>query len=144
MSYQHHPPLSLQRGERGTPTPRSCFAAECRTRNVSAKNVLEAQTSSTANYLDENPSTIPLTLASNSHFPGTKTLLLTSELLPNLSKELRATFCQTWLHKLFQNYPQLDCPCFKQISILWSQTGSSTTLSHRKRSTSVIEPTEGT
>ena len=65
--------------------PNSRSAANCETRVLSDKAVLEAKTASTPN-LEDQLSTDPKDSVSNSHFPGTKSLLFTSQLLSNLLK----------------------------------------------------------
>ena len=62
----------------------SCSAGNCGTGFLSAKVMLEAITASTPNL--NHLSTDPKESVSNSHFPGTKSLLATPQLLPNLLK----------------------------------------------------------
>ena len=74
-------------GERVPSTPNSCSATNCGTRIISANAVLEAETAPTPNFLQNHLSTTPMDLVCDSHFPGTKSPLLISKLLPDLLKE---------------------------------------------------------
>ena len=59
--------------------------------------------SNPSSYLDDYSLTNPLTLANNSHFPGTKSLLSTSQLLRSLPK---VTSAKRGLRQLYHIDPQ--------------------------------------
>ena len=81
------PSTSSLKGERIPSTPNSCSATNCGTRILSANAVLEAETALTPNLLKNHLSITPMDSVSDSHFPGTKSPLSISELLPDLLKE---------------------------------------------------------
>ena len=68
-------------------TLRKCHYQNCGTRILSANAVLEAETAPTPNILQNHLSTTPMDSVCNSHFPGTKSPLSNSKLLPDLLKE---------------------------------------------------------
>ena len=72
--------------ERVPTTPNSCSATNCGTRNLSGNAVLEAEKTPTPNIL-QNQSTTPMDSVCDSDFPGTKSSLSISWLLPDLLKE---------------------------------------------------------
>ena len=76
------PSTSSMKGERGPSTRNSCSATNCGTRNISANAVLEAETAPTPNFLQNQLSTTAIDSICDSHFPGTKSLLSNSKLLP--------------------------------------------------------------
>ena len=80
------PSTSSMKGERVPLTPIRCSAMNCG-RSLFSNAVLEAETASTTNLLEYHLSTTPTDSGCNSHFPGTKSLVSTSKLLPNLLKE---------------------------------------------------------
>ena len=80
------PSTSSLKGERVPSTPNSCSATNCGTTILSANAVLEAETAPTPN-LQNYLSTTPMDSVCDSHFPGTKSPLLISNLLPDLLKE---------------------------------------------------------
>ena len=79
--------LSMKR-ERVQSTPDSCSATKCGTRIFSANAVLEGTTASTPIIFGDQVSTTSGYSVCNPSFPGTKSLSSTSQLLPNLLKEL--------------------------------------------------------
>ena len=87
----------------------------------------EGLSSSPSSCFDNYSLTNLLTLANNSHFPGTKSLLSTSQLLPSLSK---VTSAKRGLHQLYHIDPQF---------FIAGLPGSS----NRSPSTSMVEPTKG-
>ena len=97
-------PLSLD----VPPFPNARSETNCGTRILPAKAVLEAKTASTPN-LEDQLSTDPTDSVSNSHFHGTKSLLLTSQLLPNL---LKSSFEPPSAKRGLQDYIQVDQPIF--------------------------------
>ena len=99
--------------------PNSCSAANCGTRYLCDKAVLEAKTASTPN-LEDQLSTDPTDFVSNSHFPGTKSRFVTSQLLPNLLKySIEPPSAERGLY----DYIQVDQPIF----IKWLHSGSTKT-----------------
>ena len=106
--------------------PYSRSAANCGTRILSDKAVLEAETTSTPN-LEDQLLTDPKDSVSNSHFPGIKSLLFTSQLLPNL---LKYSIEPISAKRCLQDYIQVDQPIFMK----WLHSGSTKTRStgHRR------------
>ena len=81
------PSTSSLKGERVPSTPNSCSATNCGMRILSAKAVLEAETAPTPNLLQNHLSTILMDSVRDSHFPGTKSPLSISKLLPDFLEE---------------------------------------------------------
>ena len=81
------PSISSLKTERVPSIPNFCSATNCGTRILSANAVLEAETAPTPNLLQNHLSTTPMDSVCNSHFPGTKSPLSISKLLPDLLKE---------------------------------------------------------
>ena len=81
------PSTSSLKGERVPLTPKSCSATKCGTRILSANAVLEAETAPTPNLLQNHLSTTPMDSVCDSQFPGSKSQLSISKLLPDLLKE---------------------------------------------------------
>ena len=89
---------------------------------------------------DDYSLTNPLTLANN--FTGTKSLLSTPQFLPNLSNE---AFAKCGVHQLIHTDSQsvvAGLPVVQKNSTHWSQTLSSTKLSHSNLPTSMTGPTK--
>ena len=80
------PSTSSLKGERVPSTPNFCSATNCGTRILS-NAVLEAETAPTPNLLQNHLTTTPMDSVCNSLFPGTKSPLSISKLLPDLLKE---------------------------------------------------------
>ena len=81
------PSTSSLKGERVPSTPNSCSATNRGTRILSGNAVLKAETAPTPNLLKNHLSTTPMDSVCDSHFPGTKSLLSISKLLPDLLKD---------------------------------------------------------
>ena len=81
------PSTSSLKRERVPSTLNSCSATNYATRILSANAVLEAETAPTPNFLQNHLSATPMDSVWDSHFPGTKSPLLISKLLPDLLKE---------------------------------------------------------
>ena len=77
------------KGERVPSTPNSCTATNRGTKILSANAVLEAETTPTPtpNLLQNHLSATPMDWVCDSHFPGTKSPLSISKLLPDSLKE---------------------------------------------------------
>ena len=68
-------------------TPNSCSATYCGLRSLFSKALMEAEEAPTPNLFQNHLSTTPMDSVCDSHFPGTKSLLSTSKLLPDFLKE---------------------------------------------------------
>ena len=108
------------KGERVPSNPNFCSATNCGTRLLSATAVLEADTAPTLNLLQNHLSTTPMDSVCNSHFPGTKSPLSISKLLPDLLKE--SIEPRSAKHGL-QDFILVDPP----ICITWLPGGSTNT-----------------
>ena len=69
------PSTSSMKGESVHFTPNFCSATNCGLRSLYANAVLEAETASTPNLVQDNLSKTPMDSVCNSLFPGTKSLL---------------------------------------------------------------------
>ena len=108
------------KGERVPSTPISCSATNCGTKILSADAVLESETAPTPNLLQDQLSTSAMDSVCNSHFPGTKSPLSISKLLPYLLKESEEP--RSAKHGL-QDFISVDAPIFKT----WLPGGSAKT-----------------
>ena len=114
------PSTSSMKGERVPSTPNSCSATNCGTRILSANAVLEAETAPTPNLLQSHLSTSPMDSVCNAHFPGIKSPLSISKMLPDLLKE--SIEPRSAKHGL-QDFILVDPPIF----ITWLPRGSTKT-----------------
>ena len=108
------------KGERVHSTPNSCSATNCGTRILAAKAVLESETAPTPNLFQNQLSTSMMDSVCNSHFPGTKSPLSLSKLLPDLLKE--SIEPRSAKHGL-QDFISVDPPTFNT----WLPGGSAKT-----------------
>ena len=106
--------------ERVPSTPNSCSATNCGTRILSANAVLQAETPPTPNVLQNHLSTTPMDSVCDSLFPGTKSSISISKLLPD---SLEESIEQRSAKHGMQDFSLVDPPIFIQ----WLPGGSAKT-----------------
>ena len=110
------PSTSSMKGERVPSTPNFCSAVNLGTKRLYSNAVLEAKIAPTPSLLQNHLST-----TCDSHFPGTKSPLSISKLLPDLLKE--STEPRSAKQHGLQDFPLADPPIF----LMWLPGGSAKT-----------------